>query len=454
MSRSAIINRVTVTPITSAPPQTPPVPLAPLDTKRNIIAFTGDIAFFVIATYFIPITTVLVGLVSELTDNKALIGAVGTTWLAVWYLPQLFGARLIRGQRYQKKYVVISALIGRQAFLLLALWLALTRAEQPLLTVWLLLAAIAVFSLTDAIAGVAWFDIMSRALSPRMRGRVITFAQLAATVIGLSISVLTRYLLDPKVLAFPLNYAVIIGLAWLAMAASLAMFLFLRENPLTEAALQHANETGFITNLKFAINSDPVFRRLLLARLFTGVEVMAASFYIVFIKESLKLDDSAIGTFTQVLIIGAMAGLVLFGWLNERFGARRVIQASTTFQFLGPLLALVIALLPVLLSQYPAIAFGIMVVVMGLRGAVEHSLVLGFVGYVMDYAPERNRAMYVGVINTVSGVVSLMPILGGFLLEALLPSGSSLAYSVVFGITALLVGMGLVLAYRLPKVAN
>ena len=238
------------------------------------------------------------------------------------------------------------------------------------------------------------------------------------------------------------------------MAASLASFLFLREKPLTEAALQHANETGFFTNLKIAVRGDPVFRRLLLARLLTGVEAMAASFYIVFIKDGLKLDDSAIGTFTQVLIIGAMAGLLLFGWLNERFGARRVIQASSTFQFIGPLLSLTIALLPFLLSQYPAIAFGIMVVVMALRGAVEHSLVLGFVGYVMDYAPERNRAMYVGIINTVGGIVSLMPILGGILLEGLLPVGASLAYSVVFGIAALLVGLGLILAYRLPKVAN
>jgi MFS family permease len=426
----------------------------PLDTKRNIIAFTGDISFFVIATYFIPVTTVLVGLASELTDNKALIGAVGTSWLAVWYLPQLFAARLVRGQRYQKKYLVISALIGRPVFLLFALWLAITRAEQPLLTVWLLLAAISVFAFTDAIAGVAWFDMMGRAISPRMRGRIITFSQLAATIVGLGISVLTRYLLDPIVLAFPLNYAVILGLAWLAMVASLALFMLFKENPLTEATVQHTSETSLLTSLKTAYASDPVFRRLLLARLLTGIEVMAASFYIVFIKESLKLDDSAIGTFTQVLIVGAMAGLLLFGWLSERFGPRRVIQASTTFQFIGPLLSLVIALLPVLLTQFPDIAFALMVVVLGLRGAVEHSLVLGFVGYAMDHASERNRAVYVGVINTAGGIVALMPVLGGFLLEALMPAGPSVAYSVVFGLTALLVGMGLLLVFRLPKIAN
>lgn len=255
-------------------------------------------------------------------------------------------------------------------------------------------------------------------------------------------------------LAFPLNYAVILGLAWLAMAASLALFMLFKETPLTEATMQHTSETSLITSLKAAYASDPVFRRLLLARLLTGVEVMAASFYIVFIKENLKLDDSAIGTFTQVLIVGAMAGLLLFGWLSEHFGPRRVIQASTTFQFIGPLLSLVIALLPVLLTQYPNIAFVLMVVVLGLRGAVEHSLVLGFVGYAMDHASERNRAVYVGVINTAGGVVALMPVLGGFLLEALQPAGPSVAYSVVFGITALLVGMGLLLVFRLPKIAN
>ncbi len=425
--------------------------VVPLDARRNFAAFAGDILFFVTGTYFIPVTTVLVGLVSELTDNKVLIGAVGTAWLAVWYLPQLFGARLVRGSRYQKRYVIVCALIGRQVFLLLPLWLVMTGAAQPLLTVWLLLAGIVIFNFTDAIAGVAWFDIISRTLSPRMRGRVVTAGQLVASLVGLAVSVLVRYLLDPKILAFPINYAVLIALAWLFFALSLLSFAMIKENPVSDSVTDHANEGSFMAHLKEAVGTDKVFRQLLAARLLTGVEMMAASFYVVFIKDRLRLGDDSIGIFTQMLIIGAIAGLLLFGWLSERFGARRVVQASTFFQFISPVLALTIAAFPVIADTVPGLAFGAMALVMALRGAIEHSLVLGFVGYCLDYAPDRNRAMYVGVLNTVSGVVALTPLLGGILIQALQSTGGSTAYSIVFGLAAVMVALGLVAAFRLPK---
>ena len=422
-----------------------------MDARRNFVAFAGDILFFVTGTYFIPVTTVLVGLVSELTDNKALIGAVGTAWLAVWYLPQLFGARIVRGSRYQKRYVIICALIGRQVFLLLPLWLVMTGAAQPLLTVWLLLAGIVVFNFTDAIAGVAWFDIISRTLSPRMRGRAVTAGQLVASLVGLAVSVLVRYLLDPKVLAFPTNYAVLIALAWVFFALSLVSFAFIKENPVSASVTDHASGGSFLTHLKEAVGTDKVFRQLLAARLLTGVEMMGASFYVVFIKERLRLGDDAIGTFTQALIVGAIAGLLLFGWLSERFGARRVVQASTFFQFVSPALALVIAAVPFIADTMPGVAFAVMAVVMALRGAIEHSLVLGFVGYCLDYAPDRNRAMYVGVLNTVSGVVALTPVLGGILIQTLQSTGDSTAYTIVFGLAAVSVGLGVLAAFRLPK---
>lgn len=423
----------------------------PLDARRNVLGFAGDILSFVTGTYFIPVTTVLVGLVSELTDNKALIGAVGTAWMAVWYLPQLFGARMVRGSRYQKKYVIVSVTIGRQVFLLLPLWLVLTQAQQPLLTVWLLLAGIIVFNLTDAIASVAWFDIISRTLSPRMRGRAVTAGQLTASLLGLGVSVLVGFLLDPKVLAFPTNYAVLMVLAWAFFMLSLVSFAFVKENPVSESVSSHVNEVSFLSHLKESLVADKVFRKLLIARLLTGVEMMGASFYVVFIKERLNLGDGAIGTFTQALIIGAIVGLLLFGWVSERLGARRVVQASSVFQFVSPALALLIAAVPFIADLTPGLAIAIMAVVMALRGAIEHSLVLGFVGYCLDYAPDRNRAMYIGVLNTVSGLVALTPVLGGVLIQLLQPVGFSFAYSVVFGLAAVLVAWGVLLVFRLPK---
>ncbi len=440
--------------------QTPSIPADALsneqspkvDSRRNLFAFTGDILLFVTATYFIPPTTVLVGLASKLTDDKILIGAIGTAWTAMWFLPQLFAAQLVRGKRYQKRFVAIPGVIGRQAFLLFALWLWFTGAAQPLLTVWLLLAAIAIFNICDALSGVAWFDMLARALTPRRRGRVVVVAQMTASFIGIGVGFLITRVLQADGLPFPKNFALVIFCAWVFMTLSLMAFLTMEEVPMRESVIDDGDNISLLGSLRQVFNSNVLFRRVLLARVLTGFEAMAATFYLVFAKERLHLDDSAIGLFTLALTIGAIAGLVLFGWLNERYGPRRVIHASTTFQLIAPLLALFVAAVPGVALQSPTVGLAIFIAVMALRGAIEHSLVLGFVGYFMDAAPDHHRAMYVGTINTVSGIVALAPVMGGIIIQELSGvSGNDLAYSVVFGITTLCVGAGWLLALRLPK---
>jgi len=427
----------------------------PIDSRRNSFAFAGDILFFVLAMYFIPPTTVLVGLASRLTDDKVLIGAVGTAWAAMWYLPQLFGAQLVRGKRWQKKYIVIPAVIGRQLFILFAGWLWFTKAEQPLLTVWLLLLVIGVFNIFDASASVAWFDTLARAMTPRRRGRVIVTAQMTASIIGLGAGVIIERLLGPSGLPFPQNYALVIFFAWVLMTISLFSFLTMKEVPMSESAADHGNNVSILKSLSDNIKSDPLFRRVLISRLLTGFEAMGASFYLVFAKEQLNMGESAVGIFTLALTIGAILGLVLFGWLSERFGPRRVVHASTTFQCIAPLLAFLVALFPDWALQWPTAALITFMVVMALRGAIEHSLVLGYIGYVMDAAPEQHRPVYVGTMNTIGGVVALAPVIGGVVIAELSGfTGGMAAYAVVFATTALLVGLGWWLGLSLPKLTT
>lgn len=71
----------------------------------------------------------LVGLASQLTEDKTLIGVVGMTWSVTWFLPQLVAAHLVRGKRWQKPYLIIPSLIGRNGLLLMALWLLITQAQ-------------------------------------------------------------------------------------------------------------------------------------------------------------------------------------------------------------------------------------------------------------------------------------------------------------------------------------
>jgi MFS family permease len=423
----------------------------PLDAPRNALAFVGDIAAFMVGTYFIPPTTVLVGLASQLTEDKTLIGVVGMTWSVTWFLPQLVAAHLVRGKRWQKPYLIIPSLVGRNGLLLMALWLLITQARVPLLTVWVLVGCLALFNVCDAVAGVAWFDMLSRALSSRVRARVVSIGQVVGGVLGIGAGLIVERVLQPDGLSFPQNYAFIFGCAWVAMAISLAIISLLRELPMTEAEHAHAQQVDLLSSLKVALRSDGIFRRVLVVRVLTGIELMAASFYLVFAKEQFGLGDAITGVVNIALIVGGIVGIAAFGWLAERFTALSVVRSAAAMQFAAPALALAFALLGPVLRASPAVVIAGFVIIFALRGAIEHSLVLGPVGYLLDNAPERHRAMYVGVINTLGGVVALSPLLGGAWLDALSASGQPLvAYAGMFALVAALAGVGTWLSFRLP----
>jgi MFS family permease len=445
------------TPADAQPPTeaTAPAPIYALNSRRNFMAFAGDMLTFMTGLSFIPATIVLVGMASRLTSDKTLLGVVAMTGSVAWFLPQIVAARIVHGKRRQKPYLVMSSLIGRQAYLVMAIWLLATRAESPLLTVWVLIACIGVFHVSDSLAGVAWFDMLSRALSPRMRGRSVAIGNFIGLVAGIGSGLIVERVLAPAGLPFPQNYAVILLCAWACFIASFVCILFIQETPMSEAEHGQLAESNFVAHLLEAVRTDKVFQRLLLARIFTGIETMAAAFYVVFIRERLQLADSSLGVFTIASVVGGVLGIAFFGWLGDRTGSRGVIYSSVALQVVAPVLAFLVAVLPIIPNNAPDVAYGFFIAVIAINGAVGQAGLLGFQGYPLDAAPERHRAMYIGVLNSVGGVVSLTPVLGGLLIDSLSRSASSMtAYSLVFGIALVCVAAGLVVSLGLPKPAR
>lgn len=179
-----------------------------------------------------------------------------------------------------------------------------------------------------------------------------------------------------------------------------------------------------------------------------GIENMAAAFYVVFAREQLKLPEAAVGVFSIAIVVGGLLGTSIFGWLAMRFGSRRVIQAAGFMQLTAPLLALLVALS----GLSGPIAYALLVLIMGLNGAVNRSGQLGFFSYTQDIAAEVDRPMYIGSVSSIGGTAALMPLIGGLLIDFLQRSGSnSAAYPAVFGLATASALAGFVIAMRLPK---
>jgi MFS family permease len=153
--------------------------------------------------------------------------------------------------------------------------------------------------------------------------------------------------------------------------------------------------------------------------------------------------------------VGGIIGIVFFGWLSNRFGSRGVIWLSVALQVMSPTLALAVAALPFITQDNPTLGLYFFIAAFAIDNAVGQAGLLGFQGYPLDAAPERHRAMYIGVLNSVGGVVSLTPVLGGLMLNILSGATTSMtAYSVVFGIATVSVLVGLIVSLGLPKPAR
>jgi MFS family permease len=189
---------------------------------------------------------------------------------------------------------------------------------------------------------------------------------------------------------------------------------------------------------------------MMIMRLLTSMESMAAAFYVVFAKERLGLPDSAIGIFTIAFVVGGLIGIALWGVIADRFGSRRVVQAASAAQFFAPTLSFIVAFVLINWTSLSEIAYGVLIVVMAFNGAANNSSTVGIFGYAQDSAAEHDRALYVGAVNMAAGLASIMPLLGGVLIDALVRAGwGNFAYLILFGSVAFVVGLGTLSSLRL-----
>jgi hypothetical protein len=128
------------------------------------------------------------------------------------------------------------------------------------------------------------------------------------------------------------------------------------------------------------------------------------------------------------------------GMLAERAGSHRVIQVATGIRLTAPLVGL--ALLASGAKDSTAVGLISSWVFMTI-GIVMGSNMLGFFNHALELAPAGQRPAYIGLLNTMSGVLVVLPTIGGWILRAT-------SFGLLFAITAAFLIIAHGLSYRLP----
>ena len=404
--------------------------------RRNFWCLVLDFALFGTGLAFMGQSTVIPGFLTSLGATSATIGLMSSLQSASWLLPQLFSARVLADKPLKKPYILRPAAIGRSLFLLLAVVLWATQAQPSWLMLLLTALVIIVFWVGDGLASVPWFDLLSKAIPPQRRGRLIGTGQVISGVQGLMIGALIEWMLSDRGLAYPNNYASLFALAFLALALSYIAVSLTVETP-GPSASQNPSWREFLPQLWHVLVHDHTFRRYVIARQLFSLGGMATPFYMTFALSRLNLPAQVAGRYTSISVVGSILAAVIFGWINERYGTRRVMQLSVITTTAVPIVALAV---PRLFTSPEQLAWGYGLVFLFMSVSIS-SMMPGWMGYVLEHAPEQERSTYVGLTNTLNGVATLFATIGGLILQW---TGDN--YPLLFGITL----AGLLFAWPLP----
>jgi len=408
--------------------------------RRNFACLVGDWVAFVTGMAFASYTTVIPSFVNQITDFAPLIGLATTIPNGAWLLPQLIAANYVGSSKRKKPWVIALSFLGRPMYFLVALAMFITGSRYP----WLLLAvfflAETAFSTLDGLASVAWFDILSKVIPAQTRGRFYSAAQVLTGLASMAAGIVVARVLGPGGPPFPQNYGLLFFSASTLLLVSLACFLFVKE-PVFDVQRKREAWRVYLPRLARLLRRDEQLRMINAVRLLAALGALATPFYVVHATDILGLGAESVGLFVSAQVVGGLIASLAMGYLNERSGSRTVSQLTVVLGLGPPVLAL--------LFHYfrPPAAFAAYsyALVFLFIGANYSGYVQGFMNFVLDIAPPKERPAYVGLYNTLGGTLTFAaPLLGGWLLE-----GTS--YPILFTATAIGLLASLVITLRLKE---
>lgn len=405
--------------------------------RRNTLAFIGESAWFGLGLIFASTTTVLPGFVSRLTGSAVLVGVIISLTEGAWRAPQLLFANPLANKARKKPYLTLAGLIGRPAYLVMALALALGVARIPTLAVALFFFLHTTMYVAMSVDAVVWWDVLAKAIPASRRGRVLGLSTALRGTVSIGIGLLIAYLLGDSGPGFPGAYTVSFAAAGACFMLSLVSWLFVAE-PTDTVDARRPTWPAYVREVVKIVERNSAFRRLVLVRMLSGFNGLALGFFVLFGIDRLGFAPSTIGIFAMVQTVsGILAGL-WFARISERTGNHRIIQIATLISLTGPLVALVYVVAPDLVWR-PLYAWTFVSI-----GMFQTAEFVGFANLNVDLAPPGHRSTYVALFNTLCSLVIIWPAIGGWILERT-------SYEMLFGLTAGCLAIACIASWFLPS---
>lgn len=395
--------------------------------NRHYLIFLGHGILLAITMAMIDFNTVFPALIDKLSDSKIIFGALYSIMLGVPFVFNLLFSHIMRRSSYKKKYLVLGISLRAISFLGIALFVYFFALNNTSFVVYSLFFWIFIFSLSGGFAGIAYLDIIGKVFTREQRGNFFTYKQFASSLSALIGGFVIKKIFDLKGLEFPINYTLILLIAFAGLFLAIILFGFIKEPP-SKTQGEGQNIVEFLKEIPDILKKDKVFTQFIVIQNLTSFSLMIIPFYMIYARETFNVTDKIIGDYLLFQISGTIISNFFWGIINKKWGNKSIVYLCILLGAITPLLAIGVSYLGA--SYYYIIFFIVGFLISGRK--------IGFDPYLLEISPEDYRTTYIGINGTLSLFIIISPLLGGIIIEAIGLTKTFILVSLVMLITSFL----------------
>ena len=369
--------------------------------------------------HFFGATSIMIGALVPLKDAGSL-------------LPQLVVSGKIRSFAVRKYFWAVSGLVQALAWLAAAGHIFFGNEDTiPIVLLILLL----IFSIASGVASVAYKDVVAKTVPKNTRGQMLSYRSTFGGILSLIAGVVLIFFIqdeaDKAIYGFMFLFASVL---W--FVASFLFFLIDEEKGATEGGRNPIQEAKAGIKL---IKEETNFRNFLFTRALLMAVPLLQPFYVLVARDIEETSWSLLG---YLIVVNGLANV-----LSSPFWGKIADQSATRLMRISSLIAIgggVFALLFYFSSDFN-LGFFAFLPVFFINGIAYSGARLSRKTYLVDYAPDENRATYVSVANTFIGLFTIVAAGFGVVAQVF-----GLPAQIIFFMSLLV--LAIILSFRLKSV--